>query len=465
MTAVPASARPTIVAFMRRMPTGSSPVRGSSSSSAFGRCRSPQAMSSFCFIPRESSPGSASRFPSSSTSSSRSRDPLLRVGDLVESSDEAEVLLDGEVLEEVGLVRHQRQQRFGRHRVGRPCRGRHRIRPRVGRRIPATLRIVVVFPAPFGPTSPSTSPGATWNDRPWTAANSPYTFSRPSTSITGVPPGVPSRGGTGETFAGAKTSLLGTYSSRRDSSRRHTRSERMRNYWIRILIGALVIFAVGMLGVTLVRNGMVQVNDVVRGSGPISIPLAIIPFEIGGHKLGTLERVVLERTAPKNISSVKLEVKLDDSLVAQGLGACRLAANLDASHEGHAGLNVKAGSGTSGTFRCLDGDADTTMVEFGHAMFQPGGVDVPLFLPHELVDQLKQGTFLSDSSEVSDSITEAMEALRTRSAEADGSPRPTRWTSGTNATRRFAASGRAQARWTRSSRRHFDWRTRSSPLA
>ncbi len=165
----------------------------------------------------------------------------------------------------------------------------------------------------------------------------------------------------------------------------------MRNYWIRILIGALVIFAVGMLGVTLVRNGMVRVNDVVRGSGPISIPLAIIPFEIGGHKLGTLERVVLERTAPKNISSVKLEVKLDDSLVAQGLGACRLAANLDASHEGHAGLNVKAGSGTSGTFRCLTGDADTTMVEFGRAMFQPGGVEVPLFLPRELVDRAQAG--------------------------------------------------------------------------
>ena len=50
---------------------------------------------------------------------------------------------------------------------------------------------------------------------------------------------------------------------------------------------------------------MGRVKDVVRGSGPISIPLAIIPFEIGGNKLGTLDRLVLERTAPKNISSVR----------------------------------------------------------------------------------------------------------------------------------------------------------------
>src|SRR5437899_838647 len=40
-----------------------------------------------------------------------------------------------------------------------------RIVPAAGRTMPARLRSVVVLPAPLGPTSPSTSPGATLNDR------------------------------------------------------------------------------------------------------------------------------------------------------------------------------------------------------------------------------------------------------------------------------------------------------------
>lgn len=48
-----------------------------------------------------------------------------------------------------------------------------RIVPVVGRTIPTMLRSVVVFPAPLGPTSPSTSPGATRNERSRTASRVP----------------------------------------------------------------------------------------------------------------------------------------------------------------------------------------------------------------------------------------------------------------------------------------------------
>ena len=186
----------------------------------------------------------------------------------------------------------------------------------------------------------------------------------------------------------------------------------MRNYWFRILVGALIIFAIGMVGVTLVRHGMVKVNDVVHGSGPISLPIAFIPFEIGGSKLGKLDRIVLERTAPKKISSVRVDVNLDDSLLAQGLSQCRLAANFDASEEHSKGIHIKTGEGRKGTFRCLGAsEADSTLVEFGQAVLHPGDVTLALFLPKELVDNLQTGNFLSDSSEKADSISEAMEAL------------------------------------------------------
>src|SRR5262245_13801611 len=60
-------------------------------------------------------------------------------------------------------------------------------RPVLGGMIPAMLRKVVVLPAPFGPTRPSTSPGRTVKLRSRTAANSPYIFVKPATSITRRP--------------------------------------------------------------------------------------------------------------------------------------------------------------------------------------------------------------------------------------------------------------------------------------
>src|SRR6185437_2319448 len=46
---------------------------------------------------------------------------------------------------------------------------------------PQRERRVVVFPAPFGPTSPSTSPGATENDKSSTATSWSYRRVRPRT--------------------------------------------------------------------------------------------------------------------------------------------------------------------------------------------------------------------------------------------------------------------------------------------
>jgi hypothetical protein len=106
----------------------------------------------------------------------------------------------------------------------------------------------------------------------------------------------------------------------------------MRNYWLRIALGAAVIFTVGMIGITLARQGVSHVRHVVEGSGPISLPLAFIPFTLNGEKLGTVSRVVLERDAPKEISGVELEIKLRDSVIARGLEGCHLTANFDAEH-------------------------------------------------------------------------------------------------------------------------------------
>ncbi len=172
----------------------------------------------------------------------------------------------------------------------------------------------------------------------------------------------------------------------------------MRNYWMRIALGALAIFIVGMVGVSLVRRGLGKVHGVVHGSGPISIPLAFIPFQLNGHKLGTLERVTLKREAPNNVSRVELEVKLSDSLLARGLEGCRLAANMHPDSADHPGVSVNKGPFPEGNFWCAQGDSADGLVEYGQAIFHPGDVAVPLFLPQDLVDELQDLDFGDDST-------------------------------------------------------------------
>lgn len=164
----------------------------------------------------------------------------------------------------------------------------------------------------------------------------------------------------------------------------------MRNYWMRIALGAMAIFIVGMIGLSLVHRGMGSVRGMVHGSGPISIPLAFIPFKLQGDKLGSLERVTLRRETPNRVTRVELEVKLSDSVLARGLEGCRLAANLDSEVPGPPGINVHRGPFAEGSFWCAkDDSADVALVEYGHAVFHPGDVTVPLFLPRSLVDELQ----------------------------------------------------------------------------
>jgi hypothetical protein len=189
----------------------------------------------------------------------------------------------------------------------------------------------------------------------------------------------------------------------------------MRNYWVRIAFGALAIFAVGMIGVTLARQGVGRVRGVVEGSGPITVPIPFVSFKLDGRKLGTLDKVVLLRDAPKRISAVELQIKLRDSVMARGLEGCRLAANFDAQHN-RRGVDVNVDPLSTGVFSCLHGkDSSGQLQEFGRAIFQPGGVSVPLLLPNDLVDDLKQGNFGSGDE---DSTASAEQARAESIAEA-----------------------------------------------
>jgi hypothetical protein len=183
----------------------------------------------------------------------------------------------------------------------------------------------------------------------------------------------------------------------------------MRTYWLRILLGALAVFAIGMIGVTMFRRTKDTVTAVVTGSGPLRIPLPFVPFELAGSKLGRLERLVVNRDAPKKVSSVDLEVKLDDSLVVQGLAGCRLAANLesDSVSPGHANLRAHR-LDRDAFFFCAS--SDSGLVTFGTVTLNPGGVILPLLVPVSLAEELRSGTWTHDADST-DVLAEQAESL------------------------------------------------------
>jgi hypothetical protein len=221
----------------------------------------------------------------------------------------------------------------------------------------------------------------------------------------------------------------------------------MRNYWLKILLGALGIFAVGMIGVSIVRGGIAKVHSVVEGDGPITIPLGLIPFVLAGERLGNLDRVTLHRETPSRVSAVELEVDLSDSLLARGLSGCRLAADFEGDSTDQ-GVNVRVNRGHNGTFHCVPEDSTPpALLEYGVAVFRPGDIEVPLLLPADLVTELQTLDFAHDTGSAGGSDSVAGIAVpNADSIRADVARRVGRADSIRTSARRFADSIRAEAR-------------------
>ena len=130
-------------------------------------------MATFCFMPRESSAGQRVFLPGQLQLLEQRRRPRLHVAHAVEPGGEAQVLQDGEVLEQLRLVGHEGQAALGLDRVGDDVVAADGTVPVVGAWMPTMHRSVDVLPAPLGPIRPTTSPGPTRNEKSSTALNAP----------------------------------------------------------------------------------------------------------------------------------------------------------------------------------------------------------------------------------------------------------------------------------------------------
>lgn len=156
----------------------------------------------------------------------------------------------------------------------------------------------------------------------------------------------------------------------------------MRAYWAKILLGAMVVFAVGFGVVHLARGAIERKRSVFDSADPISIPLAFIPFTLDGQKVGTFRRLTILRDAPKVVARFDVRVQLEDGPPPSDLASCRLTT----VEQGR--FDIERG------FVCLPAEpVDSALVEFGVVRFVgPDQTEtlVPLLLDSTVVGEIRR---------------------------------------------------------------------------
>lgn len=149
------------------------------------------------------------------------------------------------------------------------------------------------------------------------------------------------------------------------------------NYWTKIGLGALAIFAVGMVLVGMGRRGTEWVEHVAHSASTISVPIVFVPFRLDGRDIGSIRRLDIMRDAPDHVTGATIAVKLAERAKLPAEGCALAIDDLD-----------RIGDGA--TFYCADADAQAaaSLVPFGTVRFEPRGVSRVLLLPQDVIDDL-----------------------------------------------------------------------------
>jgi hypothetical protein len=157
----------------------------------------------------------------------------------------------------------------------------------------------------------------------------------------------------------------------------------MQRYWIRIAVGALAVFTVGMVSISLVRRVIARAQALARSDRPIGIPLALLPFRLAGDQLGTVRRLELLRSSPGEVSGVRLTVRLQDSTSAAGLRDCAVTLR-----------GIELFGGRQGFVCSSQADSAAERLEkIGEIIVEPGGLVRALFVPGDRARTWRAGLY------------------------------------------------------------------------
>ena len=145
----------------------------------------------------------------------------------------------------------------------------------------------------------------------------------------------------------------------------------MQRYWLKIALGAVAVFGLGMGVIAVGRNSIHEIKSVLASNRPIRIPLMILPFRLDGNQIGSVRRLELLRNSPHQVSGIRLTVRLQDSVASARLPDCRLTIYETQALGGQHGFQCR-GSGDS---------ASEHLKRIGEVVFEPGGVVRAIFAP------------------------------------------------------------------------------------
>ena len=174
----------------------------------------------------------------------------------------------------------------------------------------------------------------------------------------------------------------------------------MRNYWIRIGVGAVLVFGVGYAAYATGRGFVSRIDS----DADLVIPLgAFVPFKLDGAKVGTFRSLIIQRSAPTEVTGFALRVRLSDEAAFEKARDCKLTVS-DPSH-----LDERT------TFFCLS--ADSGYQAFGEIRLElrigsdTRGLIQPLFLPDSVVEHLRhRGRDSMAGSPFGDSLAQEIRA-------------------------------------------------------
>lgn len=157
----------------------------------------------------------------------------------------------------------------------------------------------------------------------------------------------------------------------------------MQRYWGRIAAGALAVFFVGMIVITLARRGIANFDALAKSDRPIGIPLALLPFRLEGDELGTVRRLELLRSSPKTVTGIRLTVRLQDSSAVANLESCAVTLHEAQAFGGRDGFVCSSAADS----------AAEHLEQIGELVVEPGGLVRAILAPAAHAAQWRRGFY------------------------------------------------------------------------
>jgi hypothetical protein len=158
----------------------------------------------------------------------------------------------------------------------------------------------------------------------------------------------------------------------------------MKSFWLKIGFGAVAVFLVGMMLLTLGRQAKTAAAEALTTAlqssafTGVSSAASDLPFRLNGERLGTVQRASIHRVQSGALPEVNLTVQLTDHGAARQLHDCVLVPERDEQFDFDRGFSCAEG---------LKGD----LVEVGRIQFLPGNFDRPIMVSRAVARDMSRG--------------------------------------------------------------------------